>query len=279
MSDTDTIYITEYNAGTGSSDATIRYYYVNDSDTTQNDTTVTGYISTSDDSGVIYIPSGNARSITDITDGEATVYNAIPSGTVNIRVKESAMNYDGYARTISFGESAPLTVTGSIGVVDGSNYYYFTTFSDVCFEGNTLISVSPNREKRINQLKDGDYILTCDGNMKKINRIVTINISGDRLELVHFKKGSLGGGIPTRDTYITKQHTVRFMGRTFAAKVFAENAHFPNVNIARRSDKKIYQIQIESGEEWIYANGMMCTSLEPLEPGFELPEKKNKNHD
>ncbi len=83
----------------------------------------------------------------------------------------------------------------------------------VCFVSGTMI-MTDQGERRIETLEAGDLVLTLDHGYQPIRWIGSRTVdkesllASDKLYPVRIRAGALGGGMPERDLYVSRQHRI-----------------------------------------------------------------------
>ena len=261
MSDTNSIYITKYEPGTGSSDAKLHLYYVNNSGEVYG-LVMTGYQEyTPNDNGVITISVPGSNVDLDALYN-AKVYNTVNdlSGTI-VRFSPS-VDGSSVGSDISLSASVGQNVSAfaAVGVKNSStSFYYFVKFLTLCFHEDTYIKMHDGTEKQICDLKRGDLILTKDGVAKPLARLIVTKYINKKFTC--FEKDSLSEGIPNRKFNITPYHTILYKGSQYIySGEFAKSDLFPGVGYKMSETGLYYHLQFET-HEVVIANGMEVTSL------------------
>lgn len=103
--------------------------------------------------------------------------------------------------------------------------------STVCFAAGTRIS-TPCGERRVETLKIGDYVTTCDGGAQRLEWVKTRTHrrTGARTAPIEIAPGALGHGIPARRLVVSPQHRILLRSRvakrmTGGAEVFVAAKH------------------------------------------------------
>jgi len=66
---------------------------------------------------------------------------------------------------------------------------------------------TPTGDTRVEELKEGDVVVTTRGEASTITRIMTTRVTGDEETLPYIiKKNSFGPNQPRRDVYLSKNH-------------------------------------------------------------------------
>ena len=109
--------------------------------------------------------------------------------------------------------------SGSIDLLDGSDSVIGTmTYREIeriipCFTPGTLIA-TPNGERKVEELKAGDRVITRDNGIQEIRWIGTRSLTDQdlahaaHLQPVLIRKAALGNGLPERDMMVSPNHRV-----------------------------------------------------------------------
>ena len=161
--------------------------------------------------------------------------------------------------------SAPNAPNPALGVYDTSLYeagsiftYYVGSealpISNICFPSGTLISTDQG-ECCINEL-NVDY--------HTINKMrivgVTETISNDN-HLICFGKDSLGLNIPSKNTIMSKNHSILYNGKMCKAKVFVKL--FKNVYKVKYERDILYNVLMYNADSML-VNNLICETLDPI---------------
>ncbi|PJE26022.1 type I secretion protein [Pseudooceanicola antarcticus] len=118
---------------------------------------------------------------------------------------------------IKINYTSPDKEDGEVEYYDaGNNYLGKSTFADIenivpCFTPGTLIA-TPRGEVRVEELQEGDRVITRDNGMQEIRWIGTRNLRGGELmkarhlQPVLIRRGALGRGLPERDMVVSPNH-------------------------------------------------------------------------
>ena len=109
--------------------------------------------------------------------------------------------------------------SGTIDLLDGSDSVIGTmSYNEIeriipCFTPGTLIA-TPQGERRVEDLKAGDRVITRDNGIQEIRWIGTRCLTSDELQgaphlqPVLIRRGALGNGLPERDMMVSPNHRV-----------------------------------------------------------------------
>jgi hypothetical protein len=128
-----------------------------------------------------------------------------------------------------------------------------TPISNVCFAGNTPISTDQG-SVLIKNIKPSVHTIHNEAIVA-----VTRSTSIDRY-LVCFEKDSLGEGIPSEQTIMSKDHKILYMGELIKARQFVEM--FENVRKVKYNGEILYNIVMKNYRK-ISVNNMVCETLHP----------------
>jgi len=222
---------------------------------TLGDNTVLGFDSGSENNlDVTFITVSN------LSDGSDVRYFIIPNDSYGDMNVQSIQTGDLFS--VLFNDSKTIsTVDNDINIV--------------CFARGTLIEVANNCQVPVEDLKQGDWVMTADHGMNEIKWIGVSKIAKQMLALhpnlrpIRIKKGALGCSTPARDLYVSPQHRIlvrsKIAQRMFdepevlvAAKHLIELAGIDIVEDAK--DVEYYHILLDN-HEILVANGAACESL------------------
>ena len=222
---------------------------------TLGDNTVLGF-----DSGSEFNLEVTFITVSNISDGSDVRYFIIPNdsyGDMNVQSIQT-----GDLNNVAFSDSKTIsTVDNDVNVV--------------CFTRGTLIEVANSRQVPVEDLQQGDWVMTADHGMNEIKWIGVSKIAEQTLVLhpnlrpILIKKGALGCSTPARDLYVSPQHRIlvrsKIAQRMFdepevlvAAKHLIELAGIDIVDDAK--DVEYYHILLDN-HEILLANGAACESL------------------
>jgi Ca2+-binding RTX toxin-like protein len=169
---------------------------------------------------------GGAGSDTMTGGNDRDIFRAVNPGDI-VDGSEGGDDFDSLELEGSAPEGGRLTITydpdnAENGVVDYFNadgsdagQLIFTNIERVvpCFTPGTLIA-TPKGERKVEDLKVGDRIITRDNGMQEIRWIGRREMPGEELaEKAHLRpvlirEGALGNGLPERDMMVSPQHRV-----------------------------------------------------------------------
>ena len=145
----------------------------------------------------------------------------------------------------------------------------------VCFARGTLIEIANNRQMPVEDLQQGDWVMTADHGMNEI-KWIGVSKTGEqtlaqhpKLRPIRIKKGALGCSTPAQDLYVSPQHRILVRSK-IAQRMFDE----PEVLVAVKhlielegidimddtKDVDYYHILLDN-HEILIANGAACESL------------------
>ena len=198
--------------------------------------------------------------VTNTSDGSDVRYFIIPNdsyGDMNIQSIETGDIFN-----VMLSDSATIsTVDNEINVV--------------CFARGTLIEIANNCQVPVEDLQQGDWVMTADHGMNEIKWIGGSKIGEQKLAQypnlrpIRIKKGALGCSTPTRNLYVSPQHRILVRSKT-AQRMFNE----PEVLVAAKhllalegidivedvKEVEYFHILLDN-HEILTANGAPCESL------------------
>ncbi|WP_417472216.1 Hint domain-containing protein [Leisingera sp.] len=144
-------------------------------------------------------PDGSDNDVLDLT-GAAEAQN--PGGSLSV-------TYDA-----SNPENGTVTFFDAEGHATGSaEFYEIERVVVPCFTPGTLIA-TPDGERRVEELKVGDRVITRDNGIQEIRWIGTRALAAadladaEHLQPVLIRQGALGNGLPERDMMVSPNHRV-----------------------------------------------------------------------
>jgi hypothetical protein len=159
-----------------------------------------------------------------------------------------------FSGTSSINATCPPGTGPSIGGGGiGSGSITIPLISNVCFVGNTFINTDQG-EVLIKEIDTS--INTIDGN--KIMAI-TKTITYDKY-LVFVGKNSLGENYPNKNTIMTKNHKVLYMGKLIEIYKFIN--HYDDIFKIKYNGQILYNVLMEN-YSLVNANNLQCESLDP----------------
>lgn len=160
--------------------------------------------------------------------------------------------------TVTQGESGPLTITS-----DGANVTV-TAASSIftCFLAGTLIR-TPSGDVAIEDLRDGDFVLTPTGERLQIraiavNRISTRFTDPRQVMPIQIAEGAFAEGLPMRDLYVSPDHSFYFDGFLIPAQLLVNGMSIRQ--ITRSGPIDYYHIELEP-HALIVAEGVATESF------------------
>jgi len=228
--------------------------------------TTAGTFTEGDGTNHIFFSSGEINPdavflvVSEISDPTNVRYFIIPNdkyGDMNIETVET-----GGVGNVGFGDIKIIsTVDNNVNVV--------------CFARGTLIEIANNRQVPVEDLQQGDWVMTADHGMNEI-KWIGVSKTGEQtlarhpnLRPIRIKKGALGCSTPAEDLYVSPQHRILVRSK-IAQRMFDE----PEVLVAVKhltelegidivddtKDVDYYHILLDN-HEILIANGAACESL------------------
>lgn len=144
----------------------------------------------------------------------------------------------------------------------------------VCFASGTLITTDTG-DRRVENLRPGDMILTQDGTFKELRMNVRREITGSQLQEtpslrpIRIVTGALGAGLPKRDLLVSRQHrflvtsqlTERLLGCREALIAAAKLTDLPGIFVEDTCQPVSYHHLLLDEHEVIFAEGAPAESL------------------
>jgi len=199
-------------------------------------------------------------SVSNISDDNDLRFFIIPNdsyGDMNIQSIQT-----GYLDDVAFRDSATISTTNN-------------DVNVVCFARGTLIEIANNYRVLVEDLQQGDWVMTADHGMNEIKWIGMSKIGEQRLAQhpnlrpIRIKKGALGCSAPAQDLYVSPQHRILVRSK-IAQRMFDE----PEVLVAAKHLLELEDIEIVEdtkeveyyhilldNHEILIANGAACESL------------------
>ncbi|MEM5468846.1 Hint domain-containing protein [Celeribacter marinus] len=169
--------------------------------------------------------------------------------------------------------------TGSLTDVAGSDAAVISTFNNqieiVCFARGTLIEGRDREQVRVEDLREGDHVMTLDHGLRQVKWIGETSVDKDtvlanpNVRPIRIKSGALGGGTPQHDLYVSPQHRV-LVASKFALRMFGQfevlvaAKHLlalEGVSVVTDQDELQYFHILMDAHEILIANGAACESL------------------
>jgi hypothetical protein len=193
--------------------------------------------------------------------------NILSSTTNQILIRSLNRNLTFYGRIYSQNSFIQFDNLGGPGTMNVQNVFYTpvnpepgpgpepgpTPISNVCFTGNTPI-VTDQGSVLIKNIKPSVHTINNEAIVA-----VTKNVTLDKY-LISFEKDSLGEGIPSEKTIVTKDHKIFYMGELIKAYRFVEM--FENVKKVKYNGEILYNIVMKNYRK-ICVNNMVCETLHP----------------
>lgn len=110
-------------------------------------------------------------------------------------------------------ENGTVTFYDASGTATGTANFYEIERVVPCFTPGTLIA-TPQGERRVEELKAGDRVITRDNGIQEIRWAGTCTLQGEalaeasHLQPVLIRRGALGNGLPERDMMVSPNHRV-----------------------------------------------------------------------
>ena len=169
--------------------------------------------------------------------------------------------------------------TGGVGNVGFGDIKIISTEDNVvnavCFSRGTLIEIANNRQVPVEDLQQGDWVMTADHGMNEIKWIGVSKIGAQtlaqhpNLRPIRIKKGALGCSTPAQDLYVSPQHRILVRSK-IARRMFDETEvlvaaqhllELEGIDIVDDAkDVEYYHILLDN-HEILIANGAACESL------------------
>ena len=158
----------------------------------------------------------NSNFTIDANTGAITVLTSTPLGSYTIVVYYQGSYYlmnlnltvetaGPTGATGTTGSTGPTGATGTTGST-GPTGATGTTPSLPCLLAGMKIR-TPSGDTRVEELKEGDVVMTSRGRSTMITRVMTTTVMGDEETLPYIiKKNSLGQNQPRKDVYLSKNH-------------------------------------------------------------------------
>jgi len=222
------------------------------------------------------------------TEGDGTTHTFFSSGELNpdaVFLVVSEISDPSNVRYFiipndKYGDMNVETIeTGGVGNVLFGDIKIISTEDNVvnavCFARGTLIEGANNRQVPVEDLQQGDWVMTADHGMNQIKWIGVSKIGAQtlaqhpKLRPIRIKKGALGCSTPAQDLYVSPQHRILVRSK-IAQRMFDE----PEVLVAAKhlielegidivgdtKDVEYYHILLDV-HEILIANGAACESL------------------
>ena len=193
-----------------------------------------------------FISGGNGISFQINSGGVVNLQGRLygnPNALIQVNSNNATLNVnpDGFPPDPVPPEPEPVPVPGP------------TPISNICFAGNTPISTDQG-SVLIKNIKPSVHTIHNEAIVA-----VTKNVTLDKY-LVCFEKDSLGEGIPSEKTIMSKDHKVLYEGELIKAYRFIEM--FENVKKVKYNGEILYNIVMKNYRK-ISVNNMICETLHP----------------
>lgn len=147
-------------------------------------------------------------------------------------------------------------------------------FTIVCFAEDTDIA-TPDGPRRVSTLGPGDQVLTLDGETRTIvttnaRHVLPVEMFAEtRLRPVRIAAGALGGGLPTRDLLVSRQHRILCASR-IARRIFGQPevlipafrlVGLPGITVDRSVKAVTYHHILLDRHDIVLANGAPAETL------------------
>lgn len=171
------------------------------------------------------------------------------------------------------GPGSAFTVGATLG-----SYSSYTTgwnYADViCFCIGTMIETDRG-QITVEALKTGDRVKIADGSYKELRLSFRRKVSADELSAVpklypvRIMAGALGGGLPKRDLWVSRQHRMlasspvakRMFGEAEVLVAAIKLTDFPGIFVDTNVERVEYFHLVFDQHEVIYAEGALSESL------------------
>jgi hypothetical protein len=218
---------------------------------------------------IFWIVDGPGGSIINLQSASSAMefYGNLLCYSIDIRVIGPIVNF--FGRIYSYSSSILFGNFGGPGSINIQNVFYTpvnpepgpgpgpepgpTPISNICFLGNTSVSTDQGLVL-IKNIKPSVHTIHNEAIVA-----VTRSTAIDKY-LVCFEKDSLGEGIPSEQTIMSKDHKVLYEGELIKAYRFIEM--FENVKKVKYNGEILYNIVMKNYRK-IVANNMICETLHP----------------
>ncbi|SEO64707.1 intein N-terminal splicing region [Salinihabitans flavidus] len=177
---------------------------------------------------------------------------------------------------------------GRIGNI-GFEGFETINFDVICFTPNTGI-LTPSGEVAVQDLKEGDQVVTRDNGLQRIRWIGRKRLSGSQLlQLPHLKPvliraGSLGANLPERDMMVSPSHRMLMVSETAQLlfeerEVLAAAKHLTHVDGIQQVDTVgvEYIHFLCDNHEVVLANGAWSESFQPGDYSISGMDSEQRN--
>ncbi len=145
----------------------------------------------------------------------------------------------------------------------------------ICFSNGTEIQVQQDRSVAIEELRQGDLVMTADNCQKPIRWIGSKKLTQKQLRKspnlrpIRIKAGALGDGTPSADLIVSPQHRI-LVNSVIAQRMFGQNevlvsakslCLLEGIDVAEDVTEVTYYHFLLDDHEVVYANGAKAESL------------------
>ncbi|MDR7125747.1 Hint domain-containing protein [Pseudotabrizicola sp. 4114] len=200
----------------------------------------------------------------------------VTGDTVNIYAFTSAGLFGLSNSVIGFVADGPIdpAVTYSISYAAGSPSVAYSSLT-ICFAAGTQILTGHGEHVAIEDLKQGDMILTVDHGPQVIRWIGSRHLTAGELvqapslRPIRIQAGALGGGRPVFDLIVSPQHRV-LINSKIVQKMFGEKevlvaakqlVSIDGIDVVNEYDDVTYYHFLCDQHESVFANGVQTESL------------------
>lgn len=224
------------------------------------------------------------QDLIDSGDADFTTTNAVTGATGTHVVQDGGITSTGNFDNNSLGFltlNIPITQIKVIGSGGNSGNFDIieigidsAAFTVVCFAEDTDIA-TPQGPRPVSTLKPGDQVVTLGGDIRTIvatnaRRIGPLELFREtRLLPVRIAAGALGGGLPTRDLRVSRQHRMLFASR-IARRILGETevlvpafrlVGLPGITVDRSIKAVTYHHILLDCHDVVLANGAPAETL------------------
>ena len=219
------------------------------------------------------------------TNGSATISFTPPSSNGGSSITNYAYSLDGgttFTSLTTATTTSPITITGLT-----NSTTYNIKIAAVNIQGNgtpssaisvyitppPLFNVCFPKHTPVVTDQGIIYIENINPNIHTIRKkkiiAITKTVTPDSY-LVSFQKNSLGTNLPSKETIMSKHHSILYKGKLIEAKNFLNK--FENVNKVKYTGETLYNVLMENHEKMII-NNLICETLNPTNGMAKLQKK------
>lgn len=226
---------------------------------------------TSSFSGSLFNLSGSSES-----EYSYTLRHPNTGVTVNIYAFTSAGVLGLSNRVVGFVSDGPIdaAVTYSISYANGSPSVAYSSLA-ICFTAGTQILTGHGQHAAIEDLKQGDRVLTVDHGLQEIKWIGSRHLTlaeltqEPSLRPIRIQAGALGGGRPLNDLIVSPQHRI-LVNSTIVQRMFGEKEvlvaakqliSMDGIDVDNEIGEVTYYHFLCDQHEIVFANGVQTESL------------------